>query len=401
MAIQKVPPDELKYSRILEIAPEVWMVEGYISADFFGKSPSSNVFILRDGDLVFLLDTGMYPYFKESILKVLRRCKSEGAKRLVLMDSQGHNDHAANNDVILEAGFEDTRFLLPENEVDVIDFGNFFVNDMFEQEEYFDPYAVFPLDYPPVNMISLVNNVSRDASKALLRFLGLAMMSGVNHLADQAEILTMDSRVSRKLGDMEFLGWEVGRFFAIHDGSHSPGHITLYDPKYKILLTGDVTVEINPPFMNTSMERLIEYSEKYRRLSEQGVVEIASDSHRSTLWWSRIMEEVNMEPLHRLQLTDVLYGKDQCATFFQVFENYYKDVKNEMLSSLAKLKEATILQVVEEFKASKKPSARFKSSMIWPWLPNRMEVAAAVILKEAGAKRRKEGEQILFSLPGR
>jgi len=41
---------ELERSVVEEIAPDVWMIEGYLGDQFLTRPPSSNVYLLRDGD---------------------------------------------------------------------------------------------------------------------------------------------------------------------------------------------------------------------------------------------------------------------------------------------------------------------------------------------------------------
>src|SRR4030042_4213646 len=89
---------ELRRSFTREIAPDVWMLEGYISDYFLLKPASSNVFLLRDGDSLLMLDTGTYPFYRARMLELMRRYRADGVKRINLMLTQGHFDHASNND---------------------------------------------------------------------------------------------------------------------------------------------------------------------------------------------------------------------------------------------------------------------------------------------------------------
>ena len=117
------------------------------------------------------------------------------------------------------------------------------------------------------------------------------LFRGVKTLAERAVILKKDTRITRKIGDVEFQGWEVGRFFAILDSTHSPGHLSFYDPKYKLLLTGDTTLEINPPFINGSINKCIEMIGKYKKIAEQGYIKLATDAHRSIITSEKLVEK--------------------------------------------------------------------------------------------------------------
>jgi hypothetical protein len=314
------------------------------------------------------------------------------------MLTQGHFDHVCNNDVILEAGYDDVKFLLPEVELSTIDLNGHWNSEFVELLEYYDPFRAMPMEWPTAP-INLASRRSTALAQRLLRMTTSRLFRGIKTLADRAVILTNESRVKRKFGDVKFQGWEIGRFFAVHDGTHSPGHLSFYDPKNRLFLTGDATLEINPPFFNSSMDACIKMAGKFRRFAEQGFVKIATDAHRSSIWSARLAEELHYEPLNRVQTLDMAYGRKECVTFYKFFEDYYIALKKEVLDSLSRLKEATVPQLVEEFKASEDPNAKFKVAARFPRLPSRLDVLVAVVLKESNAPRRKEGDRIIFSPP--
>jgi glyoxylase-like metal-dependent hydrolase (beta-lactamase superfamily II) len=384
------PIKELKNSRVIEIAPDVWEIEGYISTQFFIKPASSNIFIFRDNDDVLLLDTGLYPYYRKLILDILVKYRKEGAKNLTLLLSQGHFDHAANDDIILEAGYDNIRFLLPEMELETIDLLNHFTGDFRELEKYYNPYSMLPF------LVNLASKISIKFARSLVKKVSKMLFQGINTLVDKAELLLEESKVTKSIGNIEFTGWEIGRFFAIHDGTHSPGHISLYDPKNKLIMTGDATIEINPPFFNSRLIKSIDVMKKFRQIAEQGYVQIAIDSHHSSKYFKKILKKFNVEPLDSIQIADYARGKEQCISFFSMFENYYKELKNEVLSALSLLKEATIPEIMKEFKRSDNKAVKMKIAMKFPKFPSRLDVLIAVVLDELKTPWRREGKKVIF-----
>ncbi|RJP26278.1 MAG: MBL fold metallo-hydrolase [Actinobacteria bacterium] len=392
----RFPTADLKRSRILEISPDITMIEGYISDDFFFKPPSCNCFVLRDGDMVLLVDTGTYPFYRRAILDVLDRHRRDGAKRLVLMLTQGHFDHVANNDVILEAGYGDVRFLLPEVELPVIDLFHHWMGDFEAMTEYYNPYREFPMVFPTA-VIGLTGRMSARLARSLLSSSCRMLFRGIQNLADRAEILRLDERVEWGFGDVVFKGWEVGRFLAVHDATHSPGHLSFYDPQDKVFLTGDATLEINPAFFDSSLETCIEMMGRFRRFAELGYVETATDAHRSSIWAQELATAFDYNPIHPLQAVDAAHGGDECAALYGFFEEYYAALKREVMSALTRLREATVPEMVEEFEGSRDPNARFKTTLAFPRVPSRVDVMVANVMKENGIQRRREGERIVFS----
>ena len=390
------PIKDLRRSRIIKIATDVWEIEGYLSNNFFLKPPTCNIYVLRDEDMVLLLDTGTYPYYRNIILKILEKFRKEGAKELVLLQGHGHFDHVANNDVIYETKYEKIRFLLPKIELSTIDLSYHWTHDFYDREAYYDPYDLVPLKITGVLKIS--NRFSRRLARFVLDKLIKFYFRGIKTMTEKAELLTNENQIKKTYGDVEFFGWEIGRFFAIHDGTHTPGHISLYDPKNKLFLTGDATVEINPAFFNSNLNNCIEMMGKFRSFAEQGFVEIANDSHRSAIWAKELSEKYKYKPLDPIQLVDIARGKEECVRFFHTYERYFIAIKQVVLKILKKLGSATVSDIVEQIKYSNHPAVKMKVALKFPNIPSRLDVLVACVLKENKIPHKKIGKKIVYSL---
>lgn len=387
--------NELERSAVVEIAPDVWMLEGYLGDEFLTRPPSSNVYILRDGDSLLLLDTGKHAFYRERILRIIDRYRRDGVKRITLMLTQGHFDHAFNNDVVLETGLE-WRFLLPAPEVERLDFAEDALQDLVMLGEYEDVLTTMFSWSRETAPIRVIEKISRPLAQKALRFSFNRLMGGARTLVERAQILSLESRIKRRFGTVELQGWEVGRFFAVHDASHTPGHISLYDPENKLLLSGDVTVEINPAFFYTSMSACTQAAGWFRRMAEEGFIELAADSHRSKSFFPGLFEKYRMEPLHETQLADAVRGRSACEAFFGTFEDYYGTLVEEVLSAHRRIGPATVGDIVEEVRASPAPAVRLKTALKWPAFPSRIDVLVASVLKEAGVKPERQGNRIVL-----
>lgn len=385
---------------VREIAPDVWMLEGFLGNDFFGKPPSSNVFFLKDGEILLILDTGHGSSSRENILNFIEKMKKKGIKRLILMVTQGHFDHSGNNDLLLETGL-DWEFLLPVPELPVIDVLNDFMKDLQNIKKYEDIFrTMFPVKGKTA-LIRVIGMFSPGLALNILQRVIKKQFSGCHTMAERACLLKLEDRVALKLGSVTVKGWNVGRFFIIHDGAHSPGHICLYDLSNKLLLCGDVTIEVNPAFFYSSMNKLIEATELFRTMAEEGFVEIAGDSHRTRKHFTDLSKQLRLQMFDDIQLIDYAVGKDQCIRFFSIFKSYYQQLKNEVLAAHARLGRATIDDIVKELTASSNPAVKFKSRMTFPHVPSRMDVLVASVLKEAGAIPVKVGRKIVIDPVGK
>jgi glyoxylase-like metal-dependent hydrolase (beta-lactamase superfamily II) len=407
----------LQQTKEKEILPDVWLLEGNLGVDFFLAPPSSNIFLLRDGDLAVVFDTGLHPYYRPKVLKVLEKWRRDGAKTLVLLDSQGHWDHALNNELVLSAGYDQVRFLLPEPEVPVIESIHHWLGDFTKLENYYDPYPGWTglltqfeqyartregydrPEYAPAwaAIHDLARHPGRKSFRGAIKLLAeRVLMRDFRSLAEQAEILPLAGRERRRFGDVEVLGWAVGRFFLIHDGSHSPGHICLYDPKHRLVLSGDVTIEINPAFFDSSMAKLIQAAGLLKRMAEQGLIEMVGDAHRNPEGFGFLMQFVGVEPLHPTELADVIRGSADCTAFFRTFENYYVALRDEVCLTLRDLGRADLPQLTAALSQSSNHYVHFKMALPFP---SRPELLVARILDEEGCPAVVENGRKLFSLP--
>lgn len=411
--------EELQKTRVMELAPDVWELEGYSSPLYFAKPPSCNIFIMRDRDMVLMVDSGEHGFYRDRILNILEKFASEGAEELVLTLSHGHHDHGHNNDVIYEAGYKKIRFLLSEPELHVLDIPNYIMGEEKKLSEYYDPYygrqgalqgirdfakhfseytdpryqhAWGIIDALPSEYDQEKN---RTAWETVLREVIFSDLS--SYCRDKAEPLPLAAREKRVYGDVEVLGWPIGRFFLIHDGSQTPGHISIYDPKYKLMITGDATLELNPVLFDSNLDSCIDICEKCLRMAEQGYIELATDGHRTSQWWGGTLQVWGLEPLDPVVLIDAARGKDACVAFYRFWVDYYATIKEEILMAHHRIGEATVQEILDELGKSDNRYVKFKLAMAMPKVPAYPGLCVARVLAESGASRHVKGDRILFS----
>jgi glyoxylase-like metal-dependent hydrolase (beta-lactamase superfamily II) len=409
---------KLERTFVKEIAPDVVEIEGFCPTMFFLEPPSGNIFVMRDGDMVVLMDTGHHGFYRPRILDSLKKFRKEGAKELVLVMSHGHWDHGKNNDVIYEAGYEKVRFLLPENEFHTLDIQKHMTGDMAKAFDYYDPCAgmaegfkmmlEWNKQFPEFNDPKYQDTWAKmkalpaeydgkktyEVYKSLL--LNVLCPDLRSYIIDRAEPLLLSKRVKRKYGHTVVHGWPLGRFFLIHDASQSPGHICIYDPLNKFIITGDATLEINPPFLDTDFGNCIESVRACLQMVEDGYITLATDSHR-TAQWGKSFELWGMKPLEPVQLVDVARGKDECKAHFSMFLEYYTAMWDETIKAHAAIGEATVSEILAQLAKSTNKYVVFKLGLKPPAIPIRPENLIALVLKETGAGRRVVKDRILFT----
>jgi glyoxylase-like metal-dependent hydrolase (beta-lactamase superfamily II) len=410
---------DLEKTRVMEIAPDVWMIEGYCRFIFLLEPPSGNIFIIRDGDMVLMMDTGHHPFYRPLILDVLKKLAAKGAKHLVLVMSHGHWDHGKNNDIIYEAGYETARFILPEPEFNTLNIPAHMLGDAEKVKAYYDPMAMMPdglklfvqwaRNFPEYHepryqsTWQKVEALPEEYDQAKTTEAWEAVLTNVlcpdlkPYIRDRAEPLLLKDKETRTYGSVEVSGWPVGRFFIIHDASQSPGHVSIYDPLHKLMITGDATLEINPPFFDCHFGACLDICQKCLTMAEQGHILLATDSHRTAQWWPRSQAAWGVTPLLPMEMQDAAKGQEACVTFYRLWVEYFTALRDETLLAHSRIGEATVAEIVEELRKSKNEHVIRKLGLTLPNIPSIPGMLVARLLDETGASRRVDGDRILFT----
>lgn len=377
---------------VKEVLPDVWRIEGFLSGNFWGSAPSSTTYVLRDEDKAYIIDPGTLPYYKKKMLDLIGMYEKKGVKEVVMLVTQGHFDHALNCDVVKETGLP-WKFYLPEEEISTTrSMINDIMSDYDELEKWEDVIAT---EFPGNPLFEMTEKKSRRLTKNVLRTIVEETVGhDDNHMVDEATILRPGSRITKQYGSVTLTGWEMGRFFISFDGSHSRGHVCLYDPKYKIIFSGDTTIEINPPFLYSSMDKLIDITDKYKTMAHEDYIVYAMDAHRSHDM-NKVFEAMGISA-NRYETEMYTSTSADSEAFFDFFCTYYKEMKKEILAAHRRIGRAAIGEIVNELLKSENKYIKFKASLKWPELPSRLDAAVAVVLRDAGAVPVEAGGRIVI-----
>jgi len=74
-------------------------------------------------------------------------------------------------------------------------------------------------------------------------------------------------------------------------------------------------MEIQPPFLDASLERCILVTDHFRRMAEQGHIELAMDCHRNSTFYPAIYEKCGIKPLSPAIVTGLRVEKPNVMNF--------------------------------------------------------------------------------------
>jgi glyoxylase-like metal-dependent hydrolase (beta-lactamase superfamily II) len=390
--------DPLLLKRVEEMAPDFWWIEGFFPNVFFGSQVTCNSYLIKDGRDLILVDNGRNPVYQEKLIALIDSYRGQ-VDRLYMTLTQGHLDHAGNNDIIEEVGIDETHFLLNEREIPVLEYTGDWLADFRARAQFYNWYDDLSTVLP---LIPKIASFSQEIADQVINTVLNAVFPPFQSMRNRVELLCMSELQTYTFGSVSLQGWPLGRLVIIADCAHSPGHVSIYDPENKIMLCGDVTIEINPVLLYSSVNGLIQYNTLYKQMADEGFIEIAADGHRSKTSWGRVIASFPEELRDDIVEGDYVVGKDNCIRFFERFERYHRGQRQGVVEAHRNLGIATIPEIAEallerddEGIAMMKATHSAIAAFPYPW----RHLSAIVVMEQRCKKVDERGGLPAFEPP--
>jgi glyoxylase-like metal-dependent hydrolase (beta-lactamase superfamily II) len=124
----------LKLGQRVPLADHLWLVVGEMPEDNIKQPDIANALVYRAGDRLYLLDSGVGPTFRTSIVQVLQEVGP--VQSFSLLNSHAHMDHNANNDLIQLAQASETHHYLSEAGLARLDPFSYFADQFARLSDY-------------------------------------------------------------------------------------------------------------------------------------------------------------------------------------------------------------------------------------------------------------------------
>ncbi|MBN1613100.1 MAG: MBL fold metallo-hydrolase [Deltaproteobacteria bacterium] len=336
--------DPILLKQVRQMAPDFWWIEGWFPNVFFGQHVCSNAYLVKDDRNLVLIDNGRGPVMMEKLVSLIDAYAGQ-VDRLYMTLTQAHLDHAGNNEILDEHAIGETHFVLNERERPVLEFALDWVADFKAREPYYD----WREDLSPIlPLIPAIGKHSRELADMAVQNIVAMAYGGLVSKREQVEPLRMDECRDFTFGSVTVKGWPLGRLVLIPDCAHSPGHVSIYDPEFKIMIAGDVTIEINPVLMYSSVNGLIRYNGFYKTMAEEGYIEMAGDGHRSqSNWGQEVLARFPDDLRDKVREGDYIVGRDNCIRFFELFERFHRDQRDAVIAAHRNLGPAKVSDIAE------------------------------------------------------
>ena len=364
------------------------------SDDWAKETPTCNAYVLRKGDDLVVYDTSAFQDIRQRLLETITRYQKE-CRSLYIIIGHSHYDHCGNNDLIDEVDFPEKHLLVAEPGLSRLDLLAADKAGVQQEMEYYDHLATYPY-----LALRVANRIAPRLALALRSLAVKRAWRDVRPMADRAEPLRLDRRETFTFGDVQFQGWRIGKLYLIFDGAHLVDHCCLYDAERRLLLVGDLTVEVNPEGVIGSINGLIDYCDRFAKMAAQGLVELVGDGHRNAVTVRQIFEKYGeaygAEPFGESQLVDVIEGKEMAVEFFQGFRDYYAGLRDSVVQAHRRLGTASVAQIAEALAEIDVPALRLKRVLEFPRFPSWMQGCVTSVLKDQGCRRIGRGKGAVF-----
>lgn len=383
---------------LIDVCENALMCPGRRSGNFLMKASSSNAFVIREDDTLFVVDTGAGRDMKHSVLSAVENLRGE-SKKLVLINTHSHVDHIGNNGAVMSLeGFKAKRHLIHEKAEPMLSPYDFFLSLHREIDKYYDLFEGPP---PPWRFLtrfmalgnrkSHLENMVRssickfeplDISQNTMEYLKESDMKPIqlgSYMVDQLKMA--EDAVCIDLEPLSLSGWPLNGAFLLADGSHSPDHIVAYFPNKKLLITGDLTLEFFPIYPKHSSEKII--MERLRNLQDmarEGVFEILVDSHHKKVY----------------------RGENEIVGFLKGIVNTHNEFRDVLLSCFEDGKGETIKSLYRKLRRHRfeSPSVDFHLESQFPNTPFFLKTIITAMLLERNFQVEGQGAEATFHPAG-
>jgi len=286
-----VAPRRLAYNSCMlgdsvALADGLWLVEGEEPGADHRFPDVPNVLLYRCNSRLTLIDSGVGPAMRQALAGLLDEAAPAGS--FTLLNTHGHADHVANNDLIREAPAptQSKRHYLSRPGLELLDADTYLARQYHILSDYYDPLAGFAgqpwkfrLAATARDLLSPLIGVER----AYRWLMPLSRHRFHPYEPSRATIRFFEDlpQETITIGGRNWEGWVLPEegVWVLPDRAHSPDHVLFYLPDQRLLHTGDLTFDIFNAWPDSDSDRIREMIGRVIELVAAGAVTVLTDSH--------------------------------------------------------------------------------------------------------------------------
>jgi glyoxylase-like metal-dependent hydrolase (beta-lactamase superfamily II) len=263
---------------IVQLANDLWLIVGDGPKDF------PNVVVYRAGDRMYVLDSGVGPVIRASIIKVMQ--EAGPLQTFTLLNSHGHADHVGNNDVIKMAQAKEKHHYFSKAGLALIDPVPYFTDLFLRLSAYYDPLAAYRVDRLKWQFLMLIRDTVAlfAGEKAAITAVWSIYIKNFQPFHPSRETMEFYESLPRQtitIGGVQWTGWILGEndVWVLEERGHTADEVLFYLPEHKLLFTADLTFPMFPTFPDTNGKLTREMLQRCHDMASVGAVSLLINSH--------------------------------------------------------------------------------------------------------------------------
>jgi glyoxylase-like metal-dependent hydrolase (beta-lactamase superfamily II) len=226
----------LKYGTIVRLAPSTLMVVGRALDAAHGQADNGNTILYRHGGTLYVIDTGSTVSFRPFLRSAINKLRP--FRSVVLFNSHGHPDHTGNNATVAKLAAHRLRYYMSRRDFPIVD---------HPQKDWLLRAIRAVSGYVPG-----FDDPVAQTHKLLGLFLPL------NTLRSKRRAIESQPQQTVRIGRLRMRGWVLGPgdVDILPTRGHTPGSLSFYFPKSRLLHMADELNSYYPAFPESSPTRI-------------------------------------------------------------------------------------------------------------------------------------------------
>jgi glyoxylase-like metal-dependent hydrolase (beta-lactamase superfamily II) len=228
-------PQPLKYGTIVRLAPSTLMVVGRALDVAHGQPDSGNTILYRHRGTLYIVDTGSTVSFRPFLRRAIDRLRP--FRKVVLFNSHGHPDHTGNNATVAKVSGHGLRYYMSRRDFPIVNHPNAWLLRAIRAVSGYVP----GFDDPVAQTRQL-----------------LGLFLPLNTLRSRRRAVESLPQHTVRIGRLRMRGWVLGDgdVDVLPTRGHTPGSLSFYFPKIRLLHMADELNSYYPAFPESSPTRI-------------------------------------------------------------------------------------------------------------------------------------------------
>lgn len=321
---------------VKELKQNLWLIEGQIP-DNAVKSPDiANAVVYKNGDRLYVIDTGVGPVFRKSLMRVIENAYP--ISEFYLLNSHLHVDHICNNNIIAEVNADRKHHYV--SDAGFASLSSYISDSLYTLSDYFDVFSGYRFPQNLQLKLFKLSSKFRGIRKAVSSYvsMGTKKYEPIHTSRNTMQPLELHPDYEVVIGGVPWKGWDIEDIEVLEVRGHAPDELIFYIPQHKFLYAADLVYELIPAWPTTHRDRSLQAIEHCLAMASEHEIEMLADGHHMEIDTSADQVAHRLEKLlqnhHRLiEVMKELLAEDGSLTVDDLYKRLKDRCDDEAIAS--------------------------------------------------------------------